>query len=61
MAVSRATRRGPNTFVKFVQLTRASTHTPLVKLRVGGAELSVEPGFDACLLQAVVAALRGTP
>lgn len=43
----------------FVQLVRATTPPSCIEVSIGAATISVKPGFDAELLQAVVAALNG--
>ena len=43
----------------FVELVPASGREARLVVRVGGAEIEVEAGFDAVLLRAVVAALAG--
>lgn len=53
----RAARRGglPPAFARLVREHEVAS----IEVRVGGATLQVAPGFDAELLRAVVAALRG--
>ena len=53
----RATRRGVElpTFARLVREHEVAA----IEVRVGGATIKVAPGFDAELLRAVVAALRG--
>jgi len=53
----REARRGgePPAFARLVREHEVAS----IKVRVGGATIQVAPGFDAELLRAVVAALRG--
>jgi transposase-like protein len=48
--------RSAATFVELVARAPSAAH---LAISVGGAQLDVRPGFDADLLRAVVAALRG--
>ena len=43
----------------FVRLVRAGDLAARIAVRIGGAEVEVQRGFDAELLRAVVEALRG--
>lgn len=44
---------------RFAQLVSAHAVSSVVEVSIGGATIQVKPGFDAELLRAVVAALRG--